>query len=307
MRPSDPLGDFINANQQNWSGVSASAENSPAQYVSFSAQSSSISMSGAVISGTGSANEFDNVVNDEALRAETMPLSADTRSLLESIPDVPTEASNFAASLKEFEPSFLERNASVLAGQKASADDAAWFAQMAPALSKGVADNIAQSLQNLPPPPAFTISNGPANPLGLPDSPTVWQPLTPQQSWSQLQTQPVGPQLVPWDGQVGVSPGDKFSEDLATAYYAPMAASVLLLGAEAIGGARTLAAIGAVTGGGLDAAGQYMLNGEVRPGEVVAAAAIGALTTVGGAQTKFIGNSLLGGAGAAALTSFNNS
>jgi filamentous hemagglutinin len=75
--------------------------------------------------------------------------------------------------------------------------------------------------------------------------------------------------------------------------------------AVAAGGAG-FAAIGAVTGGGMDAAGQYGQSGAIRPGESAFAAATGAIAGPIGANVGFFSNMILGAAGAGINTAFNN-
>ncbi|WP_155646920.1 hypothetical protein, partial [Burkholderia territorii] len=79
---------------------------------------------------------------------------------------------------------------------------------------------------------------------------------------------------------------------------APIAATV---------GSVGFATIGATTGGGMDAAGQYAQSGSFRPAQSGFAAATGALTGPIGTNAGFIGNVLLGGAGGITNAIFNNS
>ncbi len=71
-------------------------------------------------------------------------------------------------------------------------------------------------------------------------------------------------------------------------------------------GSTAYAVIGAATGGGMDAAGQYAQTGAIRPAQSLFAVATGAVTAPIGASTGFISNVLLGGAGAGVNTAFNN-
>ncbi|WMY09815.1 hypothetical protein [Paraburkholderia phenoliruptrix] len=84
--------------------------------------------------------------------------------------------------------------------------------------------------------------------------------------------------------------------------------SVLVVGAP-IGsaiGAMGYSAIGAITGGGMDSAGQYAQSGSVRLGEAAFATATGAISGSVGANVKFFGNLIAGAATNAANTLFNN-
>lgn len=74
----------------------------------------------------------------------------------------------------------------------------------------------------------------------------------------------------------------------------------------AAGSTVTLVAIGAVGGGGFDAAGQFAQDGKVNPTQSAFASATGALTAPIGAATGFTGNMLLGGATNIVNTTFNN-
>ncbi len=66
------------------------------------------------------------------------------------------------------------------------------------------------------------------------------------------------------------------------------------------------ATIGAVTGSGMDAAGQYAQSGAIRPAEAVFAGATGAVSGSIGANVGFVNNILVGVAGGVANTAFNN-
>ncbi|WP_423395077.1 hypothetical protein [Burkholderia sp. LMG 21824] len=66
------------------------------------------------------------------------------------------------------------------------------------------------------------------------------------------------------------------------------------------------ATIGAVTGGGMDAAGQYAQSGTIRPAESVFAGATGAVSGPIGANVGFVNNILLGVAGGVVNSAFNN-
>ena len=84
--------------------------------------------------------------------------------------------------------------------------------------------------------------------------------------------------------------------------------AVLLVGgpvAASVGGLG-YAAIGGVTGGGMDAAGQYGQSGTVRPVETGFAAMTGALAGPVGANVGFMSNVLLGSATGSLNTAFNN-
>jgi filamentous hemagglutinin len=78
---------------------------------------------------------------------------------------------------------------------------------------------------------------------------------------------------------------------------APVAAAVGSLG---------YAAIGAVTVGGMDTAGQFAQNGEIRPAEATFAAATGAVAGPVGANVGFFNNVLLRMTGAGINTTFND-
>jgi filamentous hemagglutinin len=56
----------------------------------------------------------------------------------------------------------------------------------------------------------------------------------------------------------------------------------------------------------MDAAGQYAQSGAIRPGQTAFAATIGLISGPLGASFRFTGNVLLGGAGGAVNTAFNN-
>ena len=73
-----------------------------------------------------------------------------------------------------------------------------------------------------------------------------------------------------------------------------------------VGSAGGLGAVGGITGGGMDAAGQYAQSGAIRPVQSGFAATVGLISGPLGASTGFIGNVLLGGAGGAVNTVFNN-
>ncbi|WP_307251252.1 hemagglutinin repeat-containing protein [Paraburkholderia graminis] len=77
----------------------------------------------------------------------------------------------------------------------------------------------------------------------------------------------------------------------------PVAAAVGSLG---------YAAIGAVTGGGMDAAGQFAQSGAIRPAEAAFAAATGAIAGPVGANVGFFNNMLLGATVSGINTAFNN-
>ena len=74
----------------------------------------------------------------------------------------------------------------------------------------------------------------------------------------------------------------------------------------AAAGGLGYATIGAVTGGGMDAAGQYAQSGTIRPAESVFAGATGAVSGPIGANVGFVNNILLGVAGGMVNTAFNN-
>ncbi|HDV6325824.1 TPA: contact-dependent inhibition toxin BcpA [Burkholderia cenocepacia] len=74
----------------------------------------------------------------------------------------------------------------------------------------------------------------------------------------------------------------------------------------AAAGGLGYATIGAVTGSGMDAAGQYAQSGTVRPAESVFAGATGAVSGPIGANVGFVNNIVLGVAGGVANTAFNN-
>jgi filamentous hemagglutinin len=78
---------------------------------------------------------------------------------------------------------------------------------------------------------------------------------------------------------------------------APIAAAV---------GSTAFVAIGATTSGGMDAAGQYAQAGTIQPAQTLFAAATGAVTAPIGANVRFMGNVLLGGATGVANSIFNN-
>lgn len=89
---------------------------------------------------------------------------------------------------------------------------------------------------------------------------------------------------------------------------APVGA-VFLVGAPlaaTVGSAGAFATAGGITGGGMDAAGQYAQSGEIRPMQSAFAGTVGAISGPLGASTGFIGNVLLGGAGGSLNTVFNN-
>jgi filamentous hemagglutinin len=83
----------------------------------------------------------------------------------------------------------------------------------------------------------------------------------------------------------------------ALAVGAPVAAAVGNIG---------FATIGASTGAGMDAAGQYAQSGTVRPAQSSLAGATGAIAGPIGANTGFVGNILLSGASSVTNTFFNN-
>nr|WP_229262489.1 LysM peptidoglycan-binding domain-containing protein [Duganella radicis] len=114
---------------------------------------------------------------------------------------ITTDAGNLAAALKEFEPSFLDRNATALAGQKAAADNAAYFAAVAQENGQRLANNVPNLLSNVPLPPAFYDQ---ANPLGLQTS-SVPPVLSQMEIWKQQAQQPIGPQFVPLNDSVDPS------------------------------------------------------------------------------------------------------
>ncbi|WP_244118535.1 hemagglutinin repeat-containing protein, partial [Burkholderia gladioli] len=74
----------------------------------------------------------------------------------------------------------------------------------------------------------------------------------------------------------------------------------------AAAGGLGYATIGAVTGSGMDAAGQYAQSGAIRPAEAVFAGATGAVSGPIGANVGFVNNILVGVAGGVANTAFNN-
>ncbi|WP_186020478.1 hemagglutinin repeat-containing protein [Burkholderia gladioli] len=74
----------------------------------------------------------------------------------------------------------------------------------------------------------------------------------------------------------------------------------------AAAGGLGYATIGAVTGSGMDAAGQYAQSGAIRPAEAVFAGATGAISGPIGANVGFVNNILVGVAGGVANTAFNN-
>ncbi len=74
----------------------------------------------------------------------------------------------------------------------------------------------------------------------------------------------------------------------------------------AAAGGLGYATIGAVTGSGMDAAGQYAQLGAIRPAEAVFAGATGAVSGPIGANVGFVNNILVGVAGGVANTAFNN-
>ena len=80
----------------------------------------------------------------------------------------------------------------------------------------------------------------------------------------------------------------------------------MFLGVPLASGIAGTAAIGASTAGGMDAAGQYAQNGQIRPVQSLFAASAGAILAPIGATTGFVNNILLGGAGGAINTAFNN-
>ncbi|WP_219845687.1 hypothetical protein [Burkholderia multivorans] len=82
----------------------------------------------------------------------------------------------------------------------------------------------------------------------------------------------------------------------------------LVVGGPIIAAAGGLgyAAIGGMTGGGMDAAGEYAQSGTVRPAESVFAGATGAVSGQIGANVGFVNNILLGVAGGVVNTAFNN-
>ncbi len=85
-------------------------------------------------------------------------------------------------------------------------------------------------------------------------------------------------------------------------------AGVGIVGAPIIATAGTTAAavIGGTVSGGMDAAGQLAQTGEIRPAQSAFAATVGAIAGPVGGSLDFIRNVLLGGAGAATTTAFNN-
>ncbi|CAA2110031.1 hypothetical protein [Variovorax paradoxus] len=76
--------------------------------------------------------------------------------------------------------------------------------------------------------------------------------------------------------------------------------------ALSVGSVGALGTVGGITGGGMDAAGQYAQSGAIRPGQTAFAATIGLISGPLGASFRFTGNVLLGGAGGAVNTAFNN-
>jgi len=74
----------------------------------------------------------------------------------------------------------------------------------------------------------------------------------------------------------------------------------------AVIGGTAAAVIGGTVSGGMDAAAQYSQSGEVRAAQSAFAATVGAITGPIGGNLGFMGNVLLGGAGAATTTAFNN-
>jgi hypothetical protein len=120
----------------------------------------------------------------------------DIPGLLAGLPPVATD---LATALKEFEPSFLDRNASALAAQQVAADNAAQFAGIAGAYSRFGKGYTDYAINNVPAAPGVTIWDA-NNPLGLELSGTP--PLL-LNKFGALDTRPpVGPQLVPSDGVI---------------------------------------------------------------------------------------------------------
>ncbi|WP_431017887.1 hemagglutinin repeat-containing protein [Burkholderia gladioli] len=74
----------------------------------------------------------------------------------------------------------------------------------------------------------------------------------------------------------------------------------------AAAGGLGYATIGAVTGSGMDVAGQYAQSGTIRPAEAVFVGATGAVSGPIGANVGFVNNILVGVAGGVANTAFNN-
>lgn len=123
----------------------------------------------------------------------------DIPGLLAGLPPVATD---LAGALKEFEPSFLDRNASALAAQQVAADNAAQFAGIAGAYGRfGEAYSDALT-KNVPAAPSFTIRDG-NNPLGLE---LFGTPPLLLNKFGALDTRPpVGEQLVPINDSVDQS------------------------------------------------------------------------------------------------------
>jgi filamentous hemagglutinin len=83
---------------------------------------------------------------------------------------------------------------------------------------------------------------------------------------------------------------------------------VLIAGAPVAAAVSTVgySVIGAVTGGGTDAAAQFAQSGTIRPEEAVFAAATGAISGSIGARVGYFNNMVLGATGSGVNTEFNN-
>ena len=114
----------------------------------------------------------------------------------------------------------------------------------------------------------------------------------------------------PTAGQVASAVAREQSLDnkIGAAVIAASVGALAAIGTPAVaaGSTATLVAIGAVGGGGFDAAGQFAQDGKVNPTQSAFASATGALTAPIGAATGFTGNMFLGGATNILNTTFNN-
>ncbi|MGT2490218.1 hypothetical protein ACU4GD_05950 [Cupriavidus basilensis] len=114
----------------------------------------------------------------------------------------------------------------------------------------------------------------------------------------------------PTTGQVAsaVAREQAIDNKIGGAVIAAPVGALAVIGAPVVaaGSTVTLVAIGAVGGGGFDAAGQFAQDGKVNPTQSAFASATGALTAPIGGATGFTGNMLLGGATNIVNTTFNN-